>query len=104
MSDATRSRSSSRGAVQNRAWRSVAPWSSALGFTTNTQTPMKTWLLASCVLFAAPGFAQQTAPEISFDSVPDYPKLPAGMNFGEVAGVAVNSKGHVFIFTRSNSA
>ena len=26
------------------------------------------------------------------------------MNFGEVPGVAVNSKGHVFVFTRSNSA
>jgi hypothetical protein len=28
----------------------------------------------------------------------------AGLNFGEVSGVAVNSKGHVFVFTRSNSA
>ena len=26
------------------------------------------------------------------------------MNLGEVSGVAVNSKGHVFVFTRSNSA
>src|SRR5258708_38870164 len=26
------------------------------------------------------------------------------MNFGEVSGVAVNSKGHVFVFTRSNTA
>jgi hypothetical protein len=26
------------------------------------------------------------------------------MNFGGVSGVAVNSKGHVFVFTRSNSA
>jgi hypothetical protein len=61
-------------------------------------------LLASCVLFAVPALGQQTAPEIAFDSVPDYPKLPVGMNFGEVPGVAVNSKGHVFVFTRSNSA
>ena len=43
-------------------------------------------------------------PEIPFDSVPDFLKLPEGMNFGEVPGVAVNSKGHVFVFTRSNSA
>ena len=49
-------------------------------------------------------FAQQTVPEIPFDSVPDFFKLPPGMNFGEVPGVAVNSKGHVFVFTRSNSA
>ncbi len=45
-----------------------------------------------------------TAPAIPFDSVPDFLKLPEGMNFGEVPGVAVNSKGHVFVFTRSNSA
>src|SRR3979490_586448 len=49
-------------------------------------------------------YAQQNVPEIQFDSVPDFPALPPGMNFGEVLGVAVNSKGHVFVFTRSNSA
>jgi hypothetical protein len=45
-----------------------------------------------------------TAPEIPFDSVPDFLRLPEGMNFGEVPGVAVNSRGHIFVFTRSNSA
>ncbi len=47
---------------------------------------------------------QPRPPDLEFDSVPDFLKLPAGMNFGEVPGVAVNSKGHVFVFTRSNSA
>ena len=56
------------------------------------------------VLLAAPLIAQQNVPELAFDSVADFPKLPDGMNFGEVPGVAVNSKGHVFVFTRSNSA
>jgi sugar lactone lactonase YvrE len=56
------------------------------------------------VLLAAPSIAQQNVPELAFDSVADFPKLPDGMNFGEVPGVAVNSKGHVFVFTRSNSA
>src|SRR5262249_58322217 len=56
------------------------------------------------VLLAAPSMAQQHVPEIAFDSVADFPKLPDGMNFGEVPGVAVNSKGHVYVFTRSNSA
>ena len=60
-----------------------------------------TWSLLS---LAAPSFAQQSAPEMSFDSVADFFKLPEGMNFGEVPGVAVNSKGHIFVFTRSNSA
>jgi hypothetical protein len=42
-------------------------------------------------------------PEISFDSAPNFFKLPADMNFGETAGVAVNSKGHVFVFSRANT-
>jgi streptogramin lyase len=67
-------------------------------------TLLKTCVLAVFVLFAAPSLAQQTVPDIPFDSVPDFFKLPEGMNFGEVPGVAVNSKGHIFVFTRSNSA
>src|SRR3989442_13189604 len=65
---------------------------------------MKHYLLTLFMLVAAPLAAQQNVPEIPFDSVPDFPKLPQGMNFGEVPGVAVNSKGHMFVFTRSNSA
>jgi streptogramin lyase len=51
-----------------------------------------------------PTVQMTTAAEIPFDSVPDFLKLPEGMNFGEVPGVAVNSKGHIFVFTRSNSS
>jgi len=47
---------------------------------------------------------QGSAPEIRFDSVPDFLKLPPGVNFGEVPGVAVDSKGHVYVFSRSGSA
>jgi hypothetical protein len=65
---------------------------------------MKALLTACMLLVATPCLAQQSVPPIPFDSVPDFPKLPDGMNFGEVPGVAVNSKGHVFVFTRSNSA
>src|SRR5580765_4602613 len=65
---------------------------------------MKTCLFLASMLLAAPSFAQQGVPEIPFDSVANFLKLPPGMNFGEVPGVAVNSKGHVFVFTRSNSA
>jgi len=65
---------------------------------------VKTFLFALILMMNVQLLAQQNVPEIPFDSVPDYPKLPPGMNFGEVPGVAVNSKGHVFVFTRSNSA
>ena len=66
---------------------------------------MKSLFAATLViLLALPVSGQQAVPELEFDSVPDFLKLPEGMNFGEVSGVAVNSRGHVFVFTRSNSA
>lgn len=65
---------------------------------------MRMWVVALFLLSAGSSFAQQTAPEIAFESIAHFLKLPPGMNFGEVPGVAVNSKGHVFVFTRSNSA
>src|SRR5262245_40258969 len=65
---------------------------------------MKRYLLALLVLLAGPAFAQQSAPDLAFDSIPDFLKLPPGMNFGEVPGVAVNARGNIFVFTRSNSA
>lgn len=60
-------------------------------------------ILLGLALSIAAGARAQTVPEIPFESVPFF-KLPPDLNFGEGAGVAVNSKGHVFVFTRSNSA
>ena len=59
---------------------------------------MKPFLFALAVLLFSPfAYAQQTsAPEIKFKSVPDFFKLPAGMNFGEVPGIAVDSKGNIY--------
>lgn len=63
---------------------------------------MKLRFLFLYLLFAAPLGAQQTAaPEIPFDSVPNVLKLPPDLYLGEVPGVALNSKGHIFIYTRS---
>jgi DNA-binding beta-propeller fold protein YncE len=45
----------------------------------------------------------QPVPQIPFDSVPNFLKLPPNIYLGEAAGVAVNSKGHVFVFSRGNS-
>jgi len=49
----------------------------------------------------APAKARATTPEIPFESVPNFLKLPAGLYMGEAVGVATNSKAHVFVFVRS---
>ena len=55
------------------------------------------------LLLAAPALAQTSVPEISFDAPADYFSYPSEMNLGEITGVAVNSKGHVFMVSRSNA-
>ena len=57
---------------------------------------MKRQILVLCVLLsAAPVAAQaQTVPTIPFESVPNPLKLPNDIHLGEVAGIAVNSKGN----------
>src|SRR5579863_8251923 len=65
---------------------------------------MKKFALVLAFLMCAPlALFAQGAPEIPFDSVPNPLKLPSGLYLGEVSGVAVNSKGHIFIFTRGNT-
>jgi sugar lactone lactonase YvrE len=43
----------------------------------------------------------QDAPEIKFDSIANALQLPAGLYLGEVGGVATNSRGEIFIYTRT---
>jgi hypothetical protein len=61
-------------------------------------------LAVTFLLLSSAASAQQSAPEIPYDSVPDALKLPPGLYMGEAAGVAVNSKGHVFVFHRGGSS
>ena len=66
---------------------------------------MKRLALALAIFMIAPLalLAQEAAPEIPFDSVPNLLKLPPNLYLGEASGVAVNSKGHIFVFSRGNS-
>ena len=86
---------------------------------------MKLWFLVVLPLLAVPVLAQiqkpkinetyyyppafqtpQNAPEIPVDTPsPDYFVLPAAgdMQFGEISAVTTNSKGHVFVLSRSNA-
>src|SRR6202035_5803918 len=72
------------------------------------EDPMKRLLLAVFALLSPAALAQQagppTAPLIPYDSGPNFLKLPTDLNMGEAAGVAVNSKGHIFIFHRGGSS
>jgi DNA-binding beta-propeller fold protein YncE len=63
----------------------------------------KFWFVALLLLISPLAYAQEKVPEIPFDSAPDFLKLPANLYLGEVSGVAVNSKGHVFVFQRGST-
>jgi hypothetical protein len=65
---------------------------------------MKRIVIAFIALLGATSYAEPPVPDIPFDSVPNFLKVPVDMNLGEASGVAVNSKGDVAVFTRSNSA
>jgi len=43
----------------------------------------------------------QNVPEIPYQSVPNLLKFPPNLYLGEGIGVATNSKGHIFVYTRS---
>ena len=45
----------------------------------------------------------QNVPEIPFESAPNFLKLPPNLHLGEGIGVATNSKGHIFVYTRSQA-
>ncbi len=63
------------------------------------------WSALILLLLSVGSLGAQPAavPEIHYRSVPDFLQLPADVYLGEVAGVAVNSKGHVFVFSRGNT-
>jgi NHL repeat len=64
----------------------------------------RVWLAAMCLgAFSGVAFGQ-SAHEIAFDSTPNFLKLPEGMNFGEVTGIAVNSQKHVLVLSRGNTS
>ena len=80
----------------------------------------KTCLVCAALACAIPQFAQapaegltpaqlnarakaQNVPEIPFESAPNFLKLPPNLHLGEGIGVATNSKGHIFVYTRSQA-
>jgi len=74
----------------------------------NTGGEMKfsTILFLLAITYKTCSLSAQTSavPEIPYRSVPDFLHLPADLYFGEVTGVAVNSKSHIFVFSRGNTS
>jgi DNA-binding beta-propeller fold protein YncE len=60
-------------------------------------------LACTFLLTGSSSLRAQQPPEIRYTAVPDFFKMPADLYFGEAAGVSVNSKGHVFVFSRGNT-
>jgi DNA-binding beta-propeller fold protein YncE len=56
------------------------------------------WLMGGCAVQA-----QEQPTEIRYKANAEFLKMPADLYLGEVTGVAVNSKGHVFVFSRGNT-
>jgi DNA-binding beta-propeller fold protein YncE len=71
---------------------------------------MKRFMLLGLLLTALPVWAQDMPkateaskpPELTFHVVPDFLKIPSDMIMAEAVGVAINSKGHIFILNRGN--
>ena len=80
------------------------PGASAITLWGDKEALVKQFLAAFLLLLAPALSAQQPVPEIPFDGDVNFLKLPADLHLGEVSGVAVNSKRHIFIYMRGNSA
>ena len=59
--------------------------------------------IALSLIFSARLESQEAIPEIAFNASADVLKLPADVYLGEVAGVATNSKGQIFVYTRTGN-
>jgi NHL repeat len=65
---------------------------------------MKLSILLLFLSLVGSAIAQESrVPKIPYRSVPDFLKLPADLYLGEVAGVSLNSKGHLFVFSRGQT-
>jgi DNA-binding beta-propeller fold protein YncE len=58
-------------------------------------------LVAAACLAGFPAAGQNAVPQIAFDSAANPLALPDDIYLGEVAGVAANSKGDIFVYTRT---
>src|SRR6185369_738641 len=60
-----------------------------------------TFMVAAAAVAVGGSLVAQSAPDINYDANADLIQLPS---YGEVAGVATNSRGHVFVYARTGHA
>src|SRR5256714_13285900 len=58
-------------------------------------------LLSTIALAGFPAVAQNAAPDLRYDSAPNPLTMPDDIYLGEVGGVATNSRGDLFVYTRT---
>jgi hypothetical protein len=61
-------------------------------------------LAIAAVVAVGASLLAQSIPDLAYDANADFLTLPSGTYLGEVAGVATNSKGHTFVYTRTGHA
>src|SRR6266516_2863141 len=71
------------------------------------EVAVKKLIITTLILLGGGVSAEQpsqpsSAPDIPFD-VQDVIRMPADLYLGEVAGVALNSKRHIFVYTRTGA-
>jgi DNA-binding beta-propeller fold protein YncE len=67
------------------------------------KTSLSILIAFALALTAGPLAGQQQAPAIQFDSNPMPLNMPDNINLGEVAGVATNSRGDIYVYTRTGN-
>src|SRR3982751_5710244 len=58
---------------------------------------------ATLALLTTSPLGQTAVPEIAFDAAPNVLRLPADIHLGEVAGVATDSRGRLYVYTRTGN-
>ena len=65
---------------------------------------MNRWFAAAAALLLTGGLGAQMAPEIPYDSAANLLKMPEHIHMGEAAGVATDSKGNIYVYTRTGGS
>ncbi len=65
---------------------------------------MKSSIALVFLLICAISNAQTNIPEIPFESIPNFLRTTPDRNFGEILGVAINSRGHIVVLNHPGSA